>query len=65
MNDGQGQAKAQPLDPAVQIFQNVRANWPMFQMPSQRREYQVLSAGLMAMLKTLENGSSPLRSTQC
>ena len=27
MNDGQGQAQAQaqPLDPAVQIFQNVRA----------------------------------------
>ena len=65
MNDGQGQAQAQPLDPAVKIFQNVRANWPMFQMPLQRREYQVLSAGLMAMLKTLEKGSSPLRSTQC
>ena len=25
MNEGQGQAQAQPLDPAVQTFQNVRA----------------------------------------
>ena len=27
MNDGQGQAQAQRLDPAVQIFQNVRAKF--------------------------------------
>ena len=25
MNEGQGQAQAQPLDPVVQTFQNVRA----------------------------------------
>ena len=25
MNEGQGQAQAQPLDPAFQTFQNVRA----------------------------------------
>ena len=62
MNDGQGQAQAQPLDPAVQIFQNVRAELANV---SNALAAPVLSADLMAMLRILESGSSPLRSTQC
>ena len=58
MNDGQGQAQAQaqPLDPAVQIFQNIRNELANVLNALGAQKSQVFSVGLVAMQKTLENG---------
>ena len=67
MNNGQGQAQAQaqPLDPAVQIFQNVRAELANVLNALAAQGISSIVSRFDGNAKNLESGSSPLRSTQC